>query len=263
MNTLAQLQQALQSHVLHGDVAIAAAIDESAEIPAAVRLGVYSDAYRLRLIEALDANFPVLAKLLGADVFARMTQQYLLAHPSRHFSIRWFGDRLAVFLASFPDYVEQPWLKELAEWEWKTAAAFDASDAAVVTVAEMASVAPEQWGTLQFIPHPSVRRITLTTNVVAMVKAANTDNELPKPLPSNATSEWLIWRRDLMVQFRSLAAAEAVAFETLLSGATFEEICDALAEHCDVDDVPLQVASYLKTWLTEGWIASFNARLER
>jgi hypothetical protein len=250
MTTLAELQQALQSHVLHGDAAIVGAIDESPEIPASVRLGVYSDAYRLRLIEALESNFPVLAKLLGDAPFARLTQEYLLQHPSRHFSIRWFGDRLAEFLAEYPDYRDQPWLSELAAWEWKIATAFDAADAPILTIDDLSSIAPEQWPQLRFSSHPSVHRHVLTTNAAAIAKAASEDQLLPTPT-SSRKAEWLIWRQELSVQFRSLDAAEAAALDAAISGASFEEICEALVEHFDASDVPLRAASLLKRWTTD------------
>ncbi|HEX5691059.1 MAG TPA: DNA-binding domain-containing protein, partial [Roseiflexaceae bacterium] len=206
-------------------------------------------------IEALESNFPVLAKLMGEAFFARLTQEYLLHHPSRHFSIRWFGDRLAQFLATYPDYREQPWLAELAEWEWRIAAAFDARDASILTVDDLAAITPERWPRLRFVVHPSVRRLSLTTNAAALAKAAGEGQAPPTPCSSNRT-EWLIWRQDLSVQFRSLDAAEAAALDSALSAATFEEICEALLHYYEATDVPPRAASLLKRWTTDQILSS-------
>lgn len=255
MNTLTELQQALQSHVLHGDDAIAHAIDESPDIPASVRLGVYSDAYRLRLIEALGSNFPVLAKLLGEAPFARLTQEYLLQHPSRHFSIRWFGDRLAEFLAEFPDYRDQPWLTELAAWEWKIATAFDATDAVSLSIEDIARIEADAWPTLSVSFHPSVQRISLATNVVAMVKAHETNDDLPTPDRTHSSTEWLIWRQDLTVRYRSLDATEAAVLDLSIDGSTFGHLCECLADEIDIVEVPLRAAGLLKQWVADGCIS--------
>ncbi len=251
MSHLAQLQRSLQSHVIEGDLAIVAAIDSSAEIPAAIRLKIYSDAYRLRLIEALQANYPVLALLVGDELFSRITQEYLAIHPSQHYSIRWFGSGLAEFFAKFPDYREQLWLAELAEWEWKIATAFDAHDATALTMEHLAAIAPADWPELQFTPHPSLQRITLETNVVEIVRAAGNGESCPQPAKIESRAEWLIWRKDLTVQYRSLDAAEAAALDAVIGGATFSEMCEAIAEFVDAEAVPLQAVSYLQQWIAD------------
>jgi hypothetical protein len=261
MSHLVQLQRALQAHVVDGELAIADAIDSSIEVSAATRLKIYSDAYRLRLIDALKANHPVLAQLVGETQFARLAQEYLAIHPSRHYSIRWFGHLLAEFLRDFPDYRNQPWLAELAAWEWKIATAFDATDAAILTAERLANVAPDEWPDLRFTLHPSVQRITLGSNIVAIVQAK--DREEPLPAPANqARAEWLIWRQDLVVQYRPLDSIETAAIDAINNGATFSEMCEAIAEHSDDDDqVPLVAAGFLKQWIANQCVAETQVRL--
>jgi hypothetical protein len=259
MITLQQLQKALQAHVLDGAMEIAGAIDSSPEVSADVRLGVYSDAYRLRLIEALAGNFPVLSQVLdrfdGEGAFDKLTQLYLAAHPSRHFSIRWFGDRLSEFLAQVAEYADRSWLAELAQWEWHVAAAFDAADATVLAVEDLGSVAPEDWPAMRFEVHPSVRRMTVTTDFMPVLKASQSDDALPQPKSECAAAEWLIYRKDLVVEYRSMAASEAKAFEAARDGATFGEICELLADYFAEDEVPLHAASYLKQWTMDHCLA--------
>lgn len=249
MSNLARLQRDLQAHVIESDDVIISAIDSTGDIPAATRLKIYSDAYRLRLIEALEANYPVLAKLLGDEAFGRMTQEYLAIHPSRHFSIRWFGHRLPEFLREFADYSDKPWLAELAEWEWKIAAAFDAADATPLSVDDIAQVTPDNWAELRFTLHPSVQRVSLSTNVVTIVKSAADDIALPSPAPLDANVNWLIWRNSLAVQYRSLEPAEAAALDAIATGATFGGMCEAIAHLVDEEAAPLMAATFLKNWL--------------
>ena len=260
MKTLIELQQSLQAHVLDADHGIANDIDETPEVSADVRLGVYSDAYRLRLIEALETNYPALAKMFGAEGFSRMAQEYLLLHPSRHFSIRWFGDRLSGFLESYPDYRELPWYAELAKWEWSVATAFDAEDAQPLTVERLAQIAPDDWPQLRFAANPSLQRIALATNVVAIAKAAGAEEDLPSPRRNDCIVDWVIWRQALSVRFRSLATDESKALAALLSGATFEEICEVLAASAEAESVPMRAASLLKTWTAEEMLAGCSIR---
>ena len=139
-------------------------------VPAATRLAVYSNAYRIRLAEALAANVPQLQQLLGAEEFGAVASRYIDEHPSQFASIRWFGDRLAQELER--SHAAQPWLAELARWEWALAASFDAQDATAVGIEALAAVAPDDWGELRLEFHPSVQHLELKNERAGAVQGA-------------------------------------------------------------------------------------------
>src|SRR5688572_23307248 len=94
MSTLAELQRDFQRHVMHGHDRIVDAVEDTPPVPATARLAIYSEAYRLRLTEALASSLPRLQQLLGTDEFAKVAGEYIDLCPSSYPSIRWFGDRL-------------------------------------------------------------------------------------------------------------------------------------------------------------------------
>jgi hypothetical protein len=251
--SFAQLQRHLQAHVLHGSNEIESKIDSTESVSISTRLAIYSDAYRLRLIEALEGNYPVLAQLLGVDQFAAVAREYIDAHPSQNYSIRWFGHRVAEFFNVTRS--DQPWLAELARWEWATAHAFDAADAIPLTQADVATLPPENWAGLMLRTSPSLTHLQLTSNIVAIVKTAAADEALPEPKSSPAT-DWCIWRQDLKVRYRQLDSAETQVIDALHHGIVFGELCERLMEHFPADDVPLRAATYLKQWLDEQWLCN-------
>jgi hypothetical protein len=251
MSTLAALQRQFQSHILEGDAALADEIDSTESVSASTRLGIYSDAYRVRLIEALQANYPVLDRLLGADEFARLTQLYLSSHPSRHFSIRWFGHRLAEFLQDYDEYRLRPWLAELANWEWKVTIAFDARAADLLALEDLSTIAPDEWPSLRLRLQPSVQRIGVASNVTEIVKAMASEEAMPAGRAGNERVEWMIWRRDLDVKYRLLSTIEAAALDCVQGGGTFEEMCEVIAEHIETDAVPQHAAQLLRSWIDE------------
>jgi len=255
---LAELQRAFQHHVLHEGEAIAAQINASAEMPVAMRLEVYSEAYFARLTEALAAGYPRLQALIGEEAFTHLGRHYIQEHPSTNFSVRWFGDRLCTVLRAHPEYREQPWLAELAQWEWALAEAFDAADTAPLTLDALASVAPSQWPSLQFQCHPSLQRLLLRSNTAVLFKALADDLAAPAAAALENPQHWIIWRQDLITRYRELADDEALALVTVCTGGTFGEMCEALCEHHDPEVVPLTAAGMLKGWIAAQMItASF------
>jgi hypothetical protein len=249
VNALARLQRELQHHVLNGDAAIAAVVNGTPAVPAATRLAVYSNAYRARLAEALEANMPYVRELLGDEEFGQVARRYIDAHPSQYASIRWFGDRLAHELES--SHAPQPWIAELARWEWALAASFDAQDAATIGVEALASVAPGDWGELRLEFHPAVQVLTLRTNAQALFKALSETQPAPEPTILESPQPWLLWRQDLKTQYRSLEPDETAALEVVRGGGGFGDMCEALCEWHEPDAVPLIAAGMLKRWIVE------------
>ncbi|MGH8185013.1 MAG: DNA-binding domain-containing protein [Steroidobacteraceae bacterium] len=249
MSTLAELQRALQQHVLVGDSRIVESIDATERVPAATRLAVYYGAYRSRLVDALAANVPRLRELIGESEFDELARSYIDEQPSRFASLRWFGDQLAAALArSRPS---QPWLAELARWEWAIAAAFDSEDARPIDHSTLGSIAPGSWGELRLELHPSMERLQMCTNAPALFKALTEERTPPAPVSLEAPRQWLVWRRGLETQYRSLDAAEAAALGIMAAGGTFAQMCEILCEWHEESDVPVQSAGMLKRWIAD------------
>lgn len=255
--TLAELQRQFQQHVLMGDARIADLIEPTQRTPVATRLGIYSSAYHARLIEALAASYPRLRKLMGDEAFNQTALEYIAGHPSHFRSVRWFGALLAASLEL--SHRKQPWLADLAQWEWTLAAAFDAPDSKPIDESAFAAVPADHWPGLRFAFHPSVQRLGLHTNAPALFKALSDENEAPPPQRLPHEQQWLIWRQNLKTRYRSLDAIETRALDAVLHGAAFEKLCEALCACCDADEAPLRAASLLRTWLSEGLIASLRS----
>jgi hypothetical protein len=251
---LRQLQRDLQSHLLGEPSSIADAIVDAPPLPVADRLGIYRNAYRVRLIEALDDTYPVLHAVLGDEVFAALGEEFVAAHPSVHRSIRWYGGELSEFLSRCPPYAEQPILAEVALLEWTLAEVFDAADAEPTPRAAFSAVDASAWSELQFEFHPSLRRLHFLWNTTAVWQAMSHDETPPDPVCTEHPVPWLLWRQNLHNYFRSMTADEAAALDSALRGGNFGEICEALAEWLPDEEIPLRTASMLGTWADSGII---------
>ena len=256
MSTLAALQREFQDYLLRGDGAVEARVVGTARVPIATRLGIYAGAYRSRLAEALASNYPALAKLLGEADFAGLAADYIASHDSPFFSIRYYGDALAKFLATREDYAAAPVLAELAQWEWAMTAVFDAADVAPLGVDDLARIPPPQWAQLRFRWHPSVQRLALWWNVPQLWQALSNDGERPTMTVAAAPGQWLLWRENLTTFFRSLSRTEVSMLDAARSGWPFGELCALLCEELGESEAPAQAAALLRGWIGSGLIVS-------
>jgi hypothetical protein len=63
------------------------------------RLNVYSSGYILRLLDCMSADFPVLQKFIGEEVFNSFVKAYLIYHPSSSFTLYDLGKAFPGFLS--------------------------------------------------------------------------------------------------------------------------------------------------------------------
>ena len=259
--SLADLQRAFQDYLLLAGDGFSGSVRDTRKADRLTLLGVYRDAYALRLIEVLQNDFPGLMAMAGPEDFDHMARAYIAAHPSRTPSVRWFGGKLADFLAGTPPYSTTPAAAEMARFEWTLGEAFDAPDvvAAPVTAAELMSLPAEAWATLAFTPLPSLRRLTLAFDVPqAWQKREEVEPGNLEVAAAAAAVPWVIWRPERTTHFRSLEADEATMLEATAAGHPFPEICEALLAHVGEDQAAARAAGLLRGWVEAGMIATFN-----
>ena len=254
-SNLAAVQHALQGFVLSGNPDICLHVARSCQEAPEERLQIYAEGYRLRLVEALAHDFPALHRALGRSIFDQMGRAYIDAYPSPYRSVRWFGRSVAAFLRLRRPYAAQPWLSELATFEWALSAAFDAGNSTTVSVDALAALPQEAWPTMRLMFHPSVHRLELRWNVTALRRCVDEGRLLERPVKHDRPLSWVVWRVVLEPHYRSLQADEAWALDAARGGGRFEDLCEGLCGWLDADQVALRAAGLLKSWVTDGLIS--------
>ena len=95
------------------------------------RLEIYNRQYWYRVLGALAEDFPALRAVIGARAFDAMSVAYLIAHPSRSFTLRNLGLHLAEWLARNPHFAGRRarLAHDVARVEWAFVEAFDGAPA--------------------------------------------------------------------------------------------------------------------------------------
>lgn len=259
MSTLKELQDRFQNSILTADDAILADVKDTSKEQRAVLFGVYRHAYGARLVEILQSEFPILYEYLGDEQFEPLARSYVVAHPSRFRNARWFGGDLPGFLRDHPDARPHPEIADLADIEKALSDAFDAEDAAPITIGDLAAFAPDEFPKLSFSPHPSARRLDLATNALDVWTALSGGETPPKPERLAAPMQLLFWRQGGTSRVRPLPPEETMLWTEARKGVRFGVLCELLATFSGPDGADMRAAGYLKGWLDSDALAGISA----
>ena len=259
MTDLRHIQQAFQRYLTDDDEAISGFIVSSATAKAEHRLATYFNAYRVRLINGLGINYPLVKAMLGEARFEGLAIDYLHRHPSNHSSVRWFGDQFSEFLAaeSGPENFEL--LSELAVFEWSRLAVFDEQHADnLISLQDMAQLPAAEWPQLRFTFKPAIQIVEFNYDVPRLVAAIEANEPKPELLKQPHARQWLVWRQQLDMHWRSLAADETWALQEAMQGKEFSAICDGLTEWNETDQIALRAAALVKQWIHDQLITNLQ-----
>ena len=249
MSKLSDLQRDIQLDVL----GMAAGADRHVAVPCEgtrrQRLDVYRKAYLLRLTEFLANDYERLKRYLGETRFNDMASAYALRHPSDNPNARWFSRHLPDFLKDSPAYRRYPEVTELARLEQALNDVFDGPESPIVTMPDLAAIAPQDFGGTVFELSPSMRKFEVMTNVASLWSSLRCDETPPPAEVLPAPSQILVWRQNLGARFRILGAEEAMALDCVAQGLNFATICEMMATFDDAEGAAMRAAGYLRGWL--------------
>lgn len=258
MSALAPLQDAFQRRILDGgiDTAILDGVVGNSIANADDRVGIYVHAYSSRLVEVMGNDYLTLRFAAGDEAFERLCHDYVMATPSIHRNVRWYGRGLAEFLRKSAPWASTPAFAELAALDWAIGLSFDAVDEPAISETDIAAIPFERWGEMILRLPQHVQRETFAWNVGEIRHARDHAQSCPQLQRLEFPQTWIFSRKDLEVHYRALEADEAAALDAIAGGRPFEAMCEALCDWHAQEEVALRAAGLLKAWIGNGWIAA-------
>ena len=189
----------------------------SARLTAPERVGVYHGMYLARMREALESDFPGLARFLGPEAWERLVQWYVGVHPSRSYTLNALGRHLPEYVGSAR--VRRPaFCRDLARLEWAVTEVFDAPETPPLAEADLASVAPGQWERARLVPVAALRLVTLDHDAGAHLDALREGRRLPPA--RRRRCRVVVCRRNYAVFRREQTATAFALLGDLVNGLT-------------------------------------------
>lgn len=220
-------------------------------LSATERLDIYANMYFFRILDAIREDYPRLISCIGETAYQNLITDYLIKHPPFHFSLRYAGEHLSIFLKKHGLTQKQPFLPDLACFEWALVDSFDAADKSVVHLKELQSISPDQWAKLHFSFVPSLILLTLNWPVQRIKPKG------PAIKPKKNKTFLRIWRQDFKVYYRTIDPLEYRAIALLKEGKSFGDLCEHFAKTKGAKKSTSLISHYLQTWISDGLLATF------
>jgi hypothetical protein len=236
------------------------------------RLEIYNRQYWFRLLSSMIEDFPGVCAVLGDRRFEAACKAYLLAHPSRSFTLRNLASHFESWLRKHPQWAgaRQALAVDMARLEWAEIEAFDGKAEPALGAKELAGTADPN---LRLKLQPYIRLLSLRyplDDLLLEVKDANDDSEVA----SNAFQErrkrkhvqamarlkpspifLAVHRVDGSVYFRRLESEEFAIMSALQQGKTIRRAVDLGFRKSAVapTERPAAVQEWFKNWAALGW----------
>ena len=256
MATLAELQAALQDDILTGQTRTLPRLKVPEAASPAARLHVYQHAYAARLVEILAEDYDTTWTFLGDQAFHDLARAYIRDCPSQTPNARWFGARFPDFLATRPALADIPAIADIARLERALADAFDAADAPVAGLSDLAALGVENIERATFALHPSVTLLGLGTNAHAIFSALRGDTAPPAPEALDDRQWIVIWRHDLMCRHLALGSEAGTLLDHARQGYDFARLAEVSMLMGDPDTAATRLAGHLQHWIGLGLITA-------
>jgi hypothetical protein len=244
--------------------AFAAALSGRGQIPAALRakpgsppvakrFDVYRNNVHASLINALEAAFPAVERLVGREFFRAMSRVYLEGGLPVRGTLIGYGEGFADFLDGFEPARGLPYLGDVARLELLWLEAYHAADAAALTAEDFSIIAPDRLAATRPVLHPSLRLLGSAYPVVEIWRT-NREDETVKPVRLDAGGEALVLLRpDAEVRLYRLPPGGLAFVKALQAGATFGAAAEALSGAAD-----FELAGLLKNLIAWGAFAALD-----
>lgn len=192
-------------------------IRNSGAISSSQRLAIYSNAYWIRMLEALEVDFSETREALGAKKFGEFSRGFIDFHRSKSFTLNELGSGFPDYLASLGDLVDTPYFADLAKLEWKRILADWAAEPKRFDFSKLGEVQQDLIPFLKFRFVPSV-------------SVLETQWSLLDPERDQNKSKFyiLLYKSSSEVSESYIAFAEYLALTGFLDGLNFGEVAQRL-----------------------------------
>jgi hypothetical protein len=199
------------------------------------RYGVYRNNVAFSLVRAMEANFPVVRRLLGEEYFAGLARECVQKHPPRSPLLFEFGEDLAAFIDGEEGLRDYPYLGDVARLEQRIRISYHEADAPCLAPNALTLLPPDELMLTSLSPHPAMGLVA-SPYALYDIYRANRSETVGAVDDLSAAQSVLITRPALDVELHSLTLAQLAFFSALAGGKPFgDAVEEGFATGADFD----------------------------
>jgi hypothetical protein len=191
-------------------------------------LAVYRNTIAKGCIDALAANFPTVASLIGEEWFGAAAALFAREHPPTNAALAAYGEAFADWLERFPPAEDLPYLPAMAQLDRMWTTALFAPEAEPL-IAEAFALAPDVLATARPRLHPSLAFAWFDSGLPGLWLAAREPEPGEMELVEDPQGVMIVRPNDA-VQSRLLDTASFAFLAAARDGATLGEAITAAGE---------------------------------
>jgi len=182
---------------------------------------VYRNTVLRGCIDALAANYPTVATLVGSEWFEAAAGRFARAHLPRDGSLAAYGEGFAEFLAALEPATGLAYLDGVARLDRAWTEAHLAADAPVLAAASLAALSPMELLDTVLVPHSAARWLNSPELPIFTVWRRHREHaRLDDPLDWRGEAA-LLTRPGAAVVWRAIEAGAAVFLDECAQGRSF------------------------------------------
>jgi hypothetical protein len=226
--------------------------------PSVKRFAVYRNNVVVGLIDALKEAYPAIVKIVGDEFFKAMAAAYVVTSPPPSPIMLDYGVGFSEFVEAFEPAKSLPYLTDVARIERAWTESYHARESRPFDIADLTALSPEQFGSLTFVVHPSLRIIRSKLPALSIWKM-NTEGGTPEAIDvDSGGQDTMIVRPDAEVEVRLMPPGGAVFLQQLLLGKTVTEALREAVADCETFDLTGNLSGLFEAGVFVGWKLADN-----
>lgn len=197
-----QLQEALGQYILNqaDNTELQKHFPHYSEEEFEARLSIYKNNYYASLIEAMEASFETVYKLVGEDFFKALCKAYLQAHPPQNPIVILLGENFPGFITSFPHTQQIPYLADVAKLDWARQVCHHAPSQASVEPSIFSRLSPTELMEKIITPRADIQLIRSAFPIYSIWEMNHSAQSPHKEIDLGQSQQLLLIRNDEAVE---------------------------------------------------------------
>lgn len=215
------------------------------------RFSVYRNNVAHSLIEAMAANFPTVAHLLGEAAFPSIASEYIRAHPPKTPVLIHLGSDFAQFIEGFAAAQNMPYLADVARVEFAWLQSYHATDFPVLDAPTLGEIAPALLPSIMLTLHSGAWLLDSKWAAASLVACVHSNSDIEK-IEVTSSEAILITRPVLDVELRVLSKQSFEFHTSIVKGYSLEQASNRAYQNATPMDHEFDLTSEISRMLQYG-----------